>query len=161
MLYILTAIMAMFPFVEGKTTLPIAIFVFRLNPTVCFVLILIVNLIPALYLLNHANDIIEFMKKRRKFRRASVRLRMLIRKNSRKVASYHTKPGIIANDYTKLMGLFLFVLIPAPLTGVWGGGFVASFLKLDKVKSFIAISLANIISITLLFTAMDIVVKVV
>ena len=41
-------------------------------------------------------------------------------------------------------GLFLFVGIPVPGTGVWTGCFLASLLNMDKKKSFIA-ALAGVI----------------
>jgi len=47
------------------------------------------------------------------------------------------------------IGLALFVAIPLPLTGVWTASIGASLLGLNKYKSFIAISIGNLIAIAI------------
>lgn len=44
----------------------------------------------------------------------------------------------------KLLGVFLFVAIPIPLTGVWTGSAVATFLNIDFKKAFLIILLGNL-----------------
>lgn len=45
-----------------------------------------------------------------------------------------------------LIGLFIFVAIPLPTSGAWTASVIASILKLDKKKAFIAISLGIIVA---------------
>ncbi|NLO82462.1 MAG: small multi-drug export protein [Clostridiales bacterium] len=45
-----------------------------------------------------------------------------------------------------LLGLFIFVAVPLPTTGVWTGSMIASFLKLGIIQSFIAISVGNLVA---------------
>mgnify|MGYP002479143335 CR=1 FL=1 len=51
-----------------------------------------------------------------------------------------------------LVGLFIFVAIPLPTTGVWSGALIASFLGLKLWPSFIVIVLGNIIAGLLVLT---------
>lgn len=46
-------------------------------------------------------------------------------------------------DIIKIMGVFLFVAIPLPLTGVWTGSAVAVFLGLGFWKSLLAVAVGN------------------
>lgn len=45
-----------------------------------------------------------------------------------------------------LIGLFIFVSVPLPTSGAWTASVIASILKLDKKKSFIAISSGIIVA---------------
>lgn len=44
------------------------------------------------------------------------------------------------------LSLLIFVALPVPMTGVWSGAVIASFLNVDYVKSLVAIIVGNIIS---------------
>ena len=44
------------------------------------------------------------------------------------------------------IGLFLFVAIPLPTTGAWTASVIASILKLDNKKAFIAIAMGIIVA---------------
>ena len=57
-----------------------------------------------------------------------------------------------------MVGVFLFVAIPLPLTGVWTGTAVAVFLGLGFWKSLLAVSLGNISS-GLIMTGLSILFK--
>lgn len=48
-------------------------------------------------------------------------------------------------------GLFLFVAIPIPGTGVWMGALIASVLKLYRMKAFFIILVGNFISAFLIY----------
>jgi uncharacterized membrane protein len=48
------------------------------------------------------------------------------------------------SDWGKIFGIFLFVAIPAPGTGVWAGSFIAVILGLGFYKSLASIILGNL-----------------
>lgn len=50
-----------------------------------------------------------------------------------------------------LIGLFLFVAIPLPTSGAWTASVIASILKLDNKKAFLAISLGVIVAGIIIF----------
>lgn len=47
-------------------------------------------------------------------------------------------------DLIKMLGVFLFVAVPLPLTGVWTGSAVAVFLGLGFWKSLVSVAVGNI-----------------
>ena len=49
------------------------------------------------------------------------------------------------------LGLFLFVAIPLPGTGVWMGALIASILELYRFRAFMAIVLGNFVSACLIY----------
>ena len=54
--------------------------------------------------------------------------------------------------YFEYLGLFLFVAIPLPGTGVWMGSLIASILGLNKKRSFITIAVGNVIAGVIIYT---------
>ncbi len=68
-----------------------------------------------------------------------------IEKKSEKIMKKMENWGFVA--------LALFVAIPLPGTGAWTGSFVAWFLKLNRIKSIIAISIGVIIAGTIILLA--------
>ncbi len=49
-----------------------------------------------------------------------------------------------------LIGLFFFVAIPLPTTGIWTASVISSILKLDRRKAFISMALGLLVSIILI-----------
>lgn len=47
---------------------------------------------------------------------------------------------------TKLLSLFLFVALPAPLTGVWSASMLSAFLDVSPFKSMLTIALGNLVT---------------
>ena len=50
------------------------------------------------------------------------------------------------------LGLFLFVAIPLPGTGVWMGSLIASILGLNKKRSLLMITVGNVIAGVIIYT---------
>ena len=50
------------------------------------------------------------------------------------------------------LGLFLFVAIPLPGTGVWMGSLIASILGLNKKRSLLMIAVGNVIAGIIIYT---------
>ena len=48
--------------------------------------------------------------------------------------------------WIKLIGLFIFVAIPLPLTGVWTGTLIALFIGLDFYSTCISVALGNVVA---------------
>lgn len=51
---------------------------------------------------------------------------------------------------TKLLSLFLFVALPAPLTGVWSASMISAFLDVSPLKSILTIALGNSVTASLI-----------
>lgn len=75
-----------------------------------------------------------------------------VRKKANKADSKNTE------DIIKMVGVFLFVAIPLPLTGVWTGTAVAVFLGLGFWKSLISVAVGNV-SAGLIMTGLSLLFK--
>jgi len=56
-----------------------------------------------------------------------------------------------------LIGLFLYVLVPLPLTGMWSGAFISYLFDLDWRKSFIALFFGGLCSLLLVLFGLTII----
>jgi len=101
------------------------------------------NIIPVPFILIFVKKVFKIMKKHNILSGVIDR----IEKNAAK------KSESIRNK--QLIGLFLFVAIPLPGTGVWTGSLIASILEMPFKKSFIAITAgmfgAGLIMLTLTY----------
>jgi len=102
------------------------------------------SLIPALFILTIGDKLLAILRKMStisyiKFI-ASPLYRAVLRARE-KVSSKFELAGYI--------GLALFVAIPLPLTGVWTASLGASLLGLNKIRSFLAITVGNFIAVAL------------
>jgi len=127
-------VLAMLPIFELRGAIPIAIFQYNLAPISSYIISVIGNILPILFILLFLKDLHSFLSKYHIFRRFFDWLygRAMERKK-------------IVEKYGYL-GLILFVAIPLPMTGAWTGGLVASFLGLNIPKSFLSISIGVIIA---------------
>ena len=99
---------------------------------------------------------LNLLKKVKFFRFLAEALEDVFRDKAKKIQQDAGSEGKRIN-WRKALGVFLFVAIPLPLTGVWTGSAVAAFLDLKWKFSFPAIVVGNFVSgliITLLNMAL-------
>ncbi|MEA3558420.1 MAG: small multi-drug export protein [Candidatus Thermoplasmatota archaeon] len=130
-----TVLIAMLPVVELRGALPAAINIFKLPWGVAIVLSIIGNMLPIPFLMLFFGRVEKFLRRWRPFdlffdglfRRTRI-------KGERKLQVWGD------------IGLIFFVAVPFPITGAWTGTLVAILLKLDKVRSFLAIFIGVVIA---------------
>ncbi len=151
-------IISMLPIVELRGAIPVAIEM-GLSWYEAFGYAFLGSIIVAPILLLILMPILNAMKKIKIFRGLANAVESLfkskaesVRKKANKADSKNTE------DIIKMVGVFLFVAIPLPLTGVWTGTAVAVFLGLGFWKSLLAVSLGNISS-GLIMTGLSILFK--
>lgn len=139
-------IISMLPIIELRVAIPVAIEM-GLSWYKAFGFAFLGSIIVAPILLLILMPILNAMKKIKIFRGLANAVESLfqskaesVRKKAKKASSKNTE------DIIKIIGVFLFVAIPLPLTGVWTGTAVAVFLGLGFWKSLLAVSLGNISS---------------
>ncbi len=139
-------IISMLPIIELRGAIPVAIKM-GLSWYQAFGFAFLGSIIVAPILLLILMPILNAMKKIKIFRGLANAVESLfqskaesVRKKAKKADSKNTE------DIIKMVGVFLFVAIPLPLTGVWTGTAVAVFLGLGFWKSLLAVSLGNISS---------------
>lgn len=99
--------------------------------------------IPVYFLLR---PILNQMKKRKFLQRITERAENIIRKKSETIAKKATKAPRSHFTRTAAFGVFCFVALPLPLTGVWTGTAIAVFLNLPFVPAFVAIACGNLVA---------------
>lgn len=145
MIWFAVFIIAILPITESRVAFPFAINQSLLkkcamHPLLAILTCTLASMFLCLFLLFFFNNIIKKLNKYNFFSKLNTKLESTIKNKSKK----------FENSRVYFL-LFLFVLIPLPLTGVWTASLIASFLKLDNKKSFVSIILGNIFSILLIY----------
>ena len=124
---------AALPLVELKGAIPAGI-AMGLGVWESFICSYLGSLLPVPVLLFFFKPIMNYLHKTRFFRGFA---RWVLRRTSEKSNKVYRY---------SLLGVFIFVAIPLPTTGVWTGSMIASFMKLRILPSFIAISIGNLVA---------------
>lgn len=138
-------IMCLLPVFEGRLTFPFAINekilgVNKMSVPLALLTCFLASIFLTLFLLVFFKGVKKFLKRFKFFEKIFSKLDTTIEKKSES----------IKNKNNKYFYLALFVLIPLPLTGVWSGSLIASFLNLDFKKSLISIISGNILCLLLI-----------
>ncbi len=126
-------IISMLPLVELKGSIPIGL-AMGFKPINAYLYSIIGSSIPAIFIILWIMPIFSYMKKKNKLKKIVAWAEKKAKKKEEKIKKY------------EYLGLFLFVAIPLPGTGVWMGSLIASILGLNKKKSLIIVCLGNFIA---------------
>lgn len=124
---------AALPIIELKGAIPVGISL-GLSPFHVFVLAYIGSIIPVPIILLTIRPVFNYLKKTRIFSRLVHKITDKSMKKSGSVQRY----GV--------WGLFIFVAIPLPGTGVWTGSLIASLLDIRFKWAFPAICIGNFVA---------------
>ena len=130
---VLIFLVSMLPIVELRGGL-IAASLLHVEFIKAFIICFIGNILPVPFILLLIEKIFELLKKWNPTKK-------IVTKLEKKTLSKREQL-----DKYGYLGLLLFVGIPLPGTGAWTGTLLAVLLKLDKKKSFIAISLGVLLA---------------
>lgn len=151
-------IISMVPIVELRGAIPVAIEM-GLSWYEAFGYAFLGSIIVAPILLLILMPILRAMKKIKVFRGLANAVEKLFQSKAESVRKKANKAdGKKTEDFIKMMGVFLFVAIPLPLTGVWTGTAVAVFLGLGFWKSLCSVAVGNI-SAGLIMTGLSLLFK--
>lgn len=124
---------AMLPLVEVRGAIPVGI-ALGMAPIHATILAYIGSIIPSPFILWLIRPIFSYLRKTKAFKK-------LINKLSKK----SLEKGTNVQKYGYI-GLFIFVAIPLPGTGVWSGSLIAALLDMRIKYAFPTIALGNIIA---------------
>lgn len=135
---IVVALVSIIPIVEARLAVPIALR-YGISPLPAWLLSFCGSIVVAPLLLLLLIPFVKWLSTTKIFRRVGETIYEKFEKKS---------DGIDKNtsDFKKALGVFLFVAIPLPLTGVWTGSAVASIIGLKLPKAAIAVVLGNLIA---------------
>lgn len=120
-------IIAAIPILEQKAAIPYGI-IQGIGFWEVYILTLIGAILPCPIIILFVNKSFEILKKIRWIRPIIEWIENRTMKKSESIVKY------------ELLGLFIFVAIPLPGTGVWTGSLAASLLHLEFKKAFLAVS---------------------
>lgn len=102
--------------------------------------------------------IMNFLKKTKWFQKIALWIEQKVQKHSHKMMEGKESTTTKKTHWLKMFGIFAFVAVPLPLTGVWTGTAVAVVIGLDFWSSCISALLGNLTAgllITLLSSIFD------
>lgn len=91
--------------------------------------------------------LIRWLKRTKLFKKIAVALENRIKNKASNIEGAEQTSKLFSKEYwKKFWGVFVFVAIPLPLTGVWTGTCVSVFVGLDYVSTCIAVILGNVVA---------------
>ena len=123
MAYLLVALISMVPVVELRGAIPFGLHM-GLNVFNTYLAAVIGNLLPIPLILFLTRPLMSFLKSTKVLKPIADRLEKKVEKNRTQIMRYSA------------LGLFLFVAVPLPGTGAWGGALAASLFDMRFKYSF-------------------------
>ena len=142
--YLTTFIVAMIPLIELKGAIPVGI-AGGVPPVLTFCLAYFGSTAVFFALFFLLRPFLELLKKIRWFRRFACKVEYLFRHKAEKIAKKGENSAEKARQIM-FFGVFAFVAVPLPMTGVWTGTALAVFLGLKFTDSALAICVGNLIA---------------
>ncbi len=133
---VLVFLLAMAPISELRGAIPAGVFGFKIPFLDVFLLSIVGNLIPVIFLLLFLEPLSKFLSKKSRFFEGV--FNWLFKRTRKKIDKHIIK-------YEKI-GLVIFVAIPFPLTGGWTGAIAAFLLGLPFKVAFPLISLGVLLA---------------
>ena len=141
---ILTALLSMVPMFEGRDAVTVMLGL-GMPPVFAYLLAVIASYLPVPFILLLLRPVLDWfytlpIKPVRAF------AAWLERRAARKRAGMHDKKNKsrFSAETAELLGLYLFVALPVPGTGVWMGSAIATLFEMPRLKSAIVILLGNL-----------------
>lgn len=127
--WLATFLLAMSPIFELRGAIPLAIGVYGLSPLEAYVISVVGNLVPVVFLLLYLEPVSRWLMR---YRPGEVFFDWLFTRTYRKHVEHHRKYGLLA--------LTFFVALPLPVTGAWTGSAIAFIFGLQFRDAFPAIA---------------------
>ncbi|HZJ57569.1 MAG TPA: small multi-drug export protein [Clostridia bacterium] len=124
---------AILPLVELKGAIPVGIGM-GLSAMTSFIVAYLGSILPVPILLLFLKPVMAFLKGTRLLAPFANWVERRTNKKVRGVRKY------------SLLGLFIFVAVPLPTTGIWTGSAIASFLDIRIMHAFPVIALGNLVA---------------
>lgn len=134
---LVVVLVSIIPIVEARLAVPIGIR-YGIHPAMSWLLAFAGSAAIVPLLLLALIPFIKWLSKTKIFRKVGETIYEKFEKKSESVGDEKT------SDFKKMLGVFLFVAVPLPLTGVWTGSAVASIVGLKLPKATLAVVLGNL-----------------
>ena len=148
---LITLIISMFPLVELKGAIPIGTLLLGEDALLTSALLGYIGssiiCIPIFFLLI---PIFNLLKKIPFIKRIVEKIEIVLKNKAKKLAKNSKNEAEAVKHKMLVLGLFIFVAIPFPVTGIWTGTAIAVFLNLKFKESFLPLILGNLVAGTII-----------
>ena len=142
-------LISMIPMIEVRGAIPVAVVFGMQNWAIMLYTWIGSTLIVPIVLLLLI-PILKVLKKIKIFSKLALAIENLFTEKANKINNKIESDIIEKRKMKQLVGLFLFVAVPIPVTGTWSGSAVASFLGLPYFKALLSIACGNIVAVLLM-----------
>ena len=151
---IVVVLIAILPIVEARLAVPIAMG-YGIEPVFSWLLAFVGSSLIAPLLLLVLIPFIKWLSKTKLFRKIGSALMDKFEQKANTVKGANESADDEQKrrklEWKKVLGVFIFVAIPLPLTGVWTGCAVASILKIKYPKALLAVIAGNFVASGIIF----------
>ncbi|MBO5889700.1 MAG: small multi-drug export protein [Clostridia bacterium] len=148
---LITLIISMFPLIELKGAIPIGTLLLGENALLTSALLGYIGssfiCIPIFFLLI---PIFNLLKKIPFIKKVVEKIESVLKNKAEKLAKNSKDKAEDVKNKMLILGLFIFVAVPFPVTGVWTGTAIAVFLNLSFKQSFLPLILGNLVAGTII-----------
>ena len=137
--YLTTVLISMIPIVELRGAIPAAI-TMGIKPIVAFALAWAGSAIVSPILLLILRPVLNWMKKFKIFASLAQAMKVIGKEGNTALSGEELK----RLERKKMLGVYLFVAFPIPLTGVWTGSAIATFIDIPFWKAMTMVWLGNL-----------------
>ncbi len=143
---VVTILLSMVPTYEGRYAMPVALGM-GMPKGFAYLLVVLVSSIPIPFIMLLLRPLLDWfytlpIKPVQKF--AAWLERHTGKKHAAMQEKNQKRTGRFSAEMAELIGLYLFVAIPLPGTGVWTGAAMATLFEMPRLKSAVAILLGNV-----------------
>lgn len=153
---LVTVFISVLPIVEARGAIPIA-FGYGIKPPFALLYAFIGSTLMAPILIAALLPFIKWLSKTKLFKKVGQTIYEKFEKKAQNVL----KDGESGNglqsdcknknsDFKKMLGVFAFVAVPLPLTGVWTGSAVAAVTRLPYGKALLSVAAGNLVATTII-----------
>lgn len=151
---LVTVFISVLPIVEARGAIPMALG-YGIKPPLALLYAFIGSSLMAPILIAALIPFVKWLARTKLFRKVGQTLYDKFEQKSRGIKEDSSGSGSKKSDFKKMLGIFAFVAIPLPLTGVWTGSAVAALTGLPYPKALLSVVAGNLVAssiLTLLFS---------
>ena len=153
---LVTVLISILPIVEARGAIPIA-FGYGIKPPLALLYAFFGSSLMAPILIAALLPFVKWLSRTKLFKKVGQTIYEKFEKSSQsilkdeKVSEDGEQSGAKKkSDFKKMLGVFAFVAIPLPLTGVWTGSAVAALTRLPYPKALLSVVAGNLVATSIL-----------
>lgn len=150
---LVTVLISVLPIVEARGAVPVA-FNMGIRPPWALLYAFIGSSLMAPILIALLLPFVRWLARTKIFRKVGQTLYEKFEKKSQSItdvsASADGEQPLPKSDFKKMLGVFAFVAVPLPLTGVWTGSAVAAVVKLPYPKALLSVVAGNLVATSII-----------